>query len=256
MACALATQNTGGSGEPGVLTPEAEALEDAQTEAFLDLNAKQLAAVNGGTKFVDPASLGLLAVSVVMKAAWKAYTVYKERFKWDNKLADAKCIENLEEYQKLASMLKFMRVAGLVASAGSIEKEKKKDKDQLSRARGESTDALDVGLVDRLESVCQTMLHRKGRAYWKIELNCQDHGQARSLVMLADLAMPAGFSCQALFEMSKQQTARVRSAALRSNSDVDASSAGGVIGLRIAQKGAFRSDPTRADVMSELRLIM
>ena len=98
-------------------------------------------------EFVSAASIGLLAAGVVVQAGWKAYTIYKERRKWEIMARDMKCVENLADYSKITAMIKFMRVVGLVSAAGGVEKG--------------NADVEDVALVERLERTCDMMLHQR-----------------------------------------------------------------------------------------------
>ena len=54
---------------------------------------------------VDPASIGLLAAGTVVYAGWKAFQVYKDRAKWEEKDLTTRCMEQLEQYQKISTML-------------------------------------------------------------------------------------------------------------------------------------------------------
>ena len=100
-------------------------------------------------EFVSAASIGLLLApaGVVVQAGWKAYTIYKERRKWEIMARDMKCVENLADYSKITAMIKFMRVVGLVSAAGGVEKG--------------NADVEDVALVERLERTCDMMLHQR-----------------------------------------------------------------------------------------------
>jgi hypothetical protein len=100
---------------------------------------------------VSAASIGLLAAGVVVQAGWKAYTIYKERRKWEIMARDMKCVENLADYSKITAMIKFMRVVGLVSAAGGVEKG--------------NADVEDVALVGRLERTCDMMLQQRKESY-------------------------------------------------------------------------------------------